>query len=331
MTQIPPFEASRELSSDSRATEYLENQIRDQAGTRFTKDEVEAYFRTELETPLLDEMYDGLWLVAKKSGSHVDSLHEHAIKRRTIKLAEDPKLHLIWYHGIIYIKPIPLSLLNHQFWRDFLASPTSQGGPNASPPASLCRQALGFLRSYSYLVRHESDFVMAQEARLIPKDIDYSSFRRFIAPFRALLDSEVSPRYEYGQLRLTRLNWAVRILRPRATKHRFPWYYQRRLWQTSQFLEQFGAPFLFIFAALSLVLSSMQVVFAARDNNTWAAFSDASWGFSVAVIIANLALVVLLVFGIAGLLIGQAQFAIRKKWAEASSTRAKQAGAATSP
>jgi hypothetical protein len=330
MTQIPPFEASKELSSDGRATEYLENQIRDQAGTPFTKDEVEAYFRTELETPLLDEMYDSLWLVAKKSGSHVDSLHQHAIKKRTIKLAEDPKLHLIWYHGIIYIKPIPLSLLNHQFWRDFLAPPTSQGGQNASPASSLCRQALGFLRSYSYLVLHESDFVMAQEARLIPKDVDYSSFRRFIAPFRALLDSEVSPRYEYGQLRLTRLNWAVRLLRPRATKHRFPWYYQQRFWQTSQFLEQFGAPFLFIFAALSLVLSSMQVVFAARGNNTWAAFSNASWGFSVAVIIANIVLIVLLISGVAGLLIGQAQFAIRKKWAEASSTRAKQGDAATS-
>jgi hypothetical protein len=39
----------------------------------------------------------------------------------------------------------------------------------------------------------------------------------------------------------------------------------------------------------------------------------------------------LLISGIAGLLIGQAQFAISKKWAEASSTRAKQAGAATSP
>jgi hypothetical protein len=39
----------------------------------------------------------------------------------------------------------------------------------------------------------------------------------------------------------------------------------------------------------------------------------------------------LLIFGIAGLLIGQAQFAIRKKWAEASSTRAKQVDAATSP
>jgi hypothetical protein len=172
---------------------------------------------------------------------------------------------------------------------------------------------------------------MAQEARLIPKDVDYSSFRRLIAPFRALLDSEVSRRYEYGQLRLTRLNWAVRLLRPRATKHRFPWYYQQRFWQTSQFLEQFGAPFLFIFAAFSLVLSSMQVVFAAQGNNTWAAFSNASWGFSVAVILANIILIVLLISGIAGLLIGQAQFAIRKKWAEANSTQAKQIDAATSP
>jgi hypothetical protein len=65
MTQIPPFEASKELSSGGKATEYLENQIRDQSGTPFKKDEVEAYFRTELETPLLDEMYDSLSLVAK--------------------------------------------------------------------------------------------------------------------------------------------------------------------------------------------------------------------------------------------------------------------------
>jgi hypothetical protein len=56
---------------------------------------------------------------------------------------------------------------------------------------------------YSHLVLYESDFIMAQEARLIPKDVDYNSFCRFIAPFWALLDSEVYPRYEYGQLRLT--------------------------------------------------------------------------------------------------------------------------------
>lgn len=177
---------------------------------------------------------------------------------------------------------------------------------------SFCCQALSFLPPYSYLVCYESGFMMAHEARLIAKDVDYNSFRQFIAPFQALLDSEMSPRYEYGQLRPTQLNWAVQLLQPRATEHRFPWYYQQRLCQTSQFLEKFSGPFLFIFALRP-------------PSRTPAGI------FSVVVIIVIVVLVVLLISGIAGLLIGQASFAIRKKRAEAISTRAKQAGAATGP
>ena len=144
---------------------------------------------------------------------------------------------------------------------------------------------MGFIRTYGYLIRHESDFRIAKASHLLPDDTTYANFQKFIDPFRRIPDAATSPRYHYGQLRLTRLNWAVRIFRPRSVKHRFSWYYQNLYMQTGQYLERFVAPVLFLFASLTLILSSMQVGLAAQPQGPWMAFSQTSWGFSIAVII----------------------------------------------
>lgn len=57
------------------------------------------------------------------------------------------------------------------------------------------------------------------------------------------------------------------------------------------------APFVFVFATLSVLLSAMQVVLAARTGalgGSWTAFVDVSWGFSVAVIVMSAAVFLLL-------------------------------------
>ncbi|PVH69818.1 hypothetical protein DL98DRAFT_383125, partial [Cadophora sp. DSE1049] len=115
---------------------------------------------------------------------------------------------------------------------------------------------------------HESDFIIAHRANLLPKYASFQRFQKFMQPFRSLQDDDVSHRYQYGQLRLTRLNWAVRIIHvigiicPVCTKQQLPWNYREGLWQTSRSLQHYAAPLIFIFAFLSLVLSSMQVALA---------------------------------------------------------------------
>lgn len=150
--------------------------------------------------------------------------------------------------------------------------------------------ALGFLRTYAHLIKHESDFRIAKGAHLLPEHVTYTTFQIFIEPFRHLTDEAVSPRYHYGQIRLTRLNWAIRIFRPVTLGKALPLYYRNPYVQTNQYSERFGAPLLFLFASLTLVLSSMQVVLAAQGENTWRSFIRVSWSFSVAAILLVLAL-----------------------------------------
>ncbi|TKA61445.1 hypothetical protein B0A49_11800 [Cryomyces minteri] len=118
---------------------------------------------------------------------------------------EDPGLHLVWRHDCIFIKPVPRYLLSYVFWDQFLV-----GRPTTlqADKEGIVAVALGFLRSYFYLIQYESDFRTAQreELQLMPKGVTWEQFCSFSERLSAVSDDEVSERYQYGELRLTRLN-----------------------------------------------------------------------------------------------------------------------------
>jgi hypothetical protein len=269
-------------------------------------DGISTFLEKELATPLLDELYPRLWLVARKCGNSIDSLHQQTIKGRKILPTEDPRLHLVWQRSIIYLKPIPPCLLNHQVWTLYLSHPPSlssiethvcrpsQGQHSSS--IKLVSQydrsvALGFLRSYAFLIQHHLDFVIAHQHHLIPKNVDWIIWSRFIACLRRFDDAEVAKRYHYGQLRLSRLHWAVRIFRPRLASN--SWFYELPHWSTGPFLERALAPFFFIFASVALMLSAMQVMvsvpadglqFSAVNESGLRIMRRAFWVFSIMVL-----------------------------------------------
>jgi hypothetical protein len=324
---LPPFAVDRQLVDDDTATQSLRCQI---AGTNKkstpTKDAIESYLQQELHTPILEDLYSHLWLVAKKSSKHIDALHVHQIKKRTITIAEDPGLHIVWHYDTVYLKPILPCLLNCDFWQKHLLPATAPTKPqvefNRDDLSQDCRTALGFLRSYSYLVAHESDFRIAKTLNLIHEDLDYADFQDFMHCFRSISDEAVSRRYHYGQFRLTRLNWAVRLFHPGPKGSRSLWTYQERHWQTGQYINRFVAPLLFIFAIITTVLSAMQVVIAAQGTATWVEFLRASWGFSVAVLYMNAGVILLVLLGLLGVLVVQGQFAVRMYWRELFAAKA---------
>ena len=319
---LPPFLSEHQLRSQLLPSDFeLETRA---VGTEYRRPlssaAVSDFLHRELDTPILNELYPHLWLVAKKSGHHIDAIHEQRIQRRNITIAENPALHLIWYYDTLYLKPIPQCLFNHAFWEDYLL-PSKMERPGVpkgfnTGNSHICRTALGYLRSYSFLIRHESDYLLAQRADLIPKDISYEDFKHYILPFRAILDEDVSPRYHFGQLRLTRLNLAVQLWRPPSVRGAIVPFYHKRTWQTGDFLRRFGTPLLFFFAAFSVVLSAMQVTLAALGQEAWAAFVRASWGFSIAVIILITASAASCMLCILGLLVAQGQFALRMRHQE---------------
>ncbi|KAF2970748.1 hypothetical protein GQX73_g2821 [Xylaria multiplex] len=264
--ESPPFEQVDQLNRDLSVNLAVRHGVQD------TADGWDGCLARDLETRIADDIYPYLWL------------------RRTVVVTEDPKLHLVWFYETVYIKPLPDYLLNYAIWREHIPKPSAEP-EHTRPRYDKHRAAVGFLRSYGFLIQYESDFIIAQRANLLPKYVSFQCFQKFIQPFRSIHDDDVSHRYHYGQFRLTRLDWAVRIIRIATivhlvrTERQLPWNYRLQLWQTSHFLQYYAAPLIFIFATLSLILSSMQVVLAALGSNTWEAFVRVSWEFSVATII----------------------------------------------
>ncbi|KAJ5512054.1 hypothetical protein N7463_001606 [Penicillium fimorum] len=288
-------------SSQPRNGEKTIQYIPGNPGVGLLPNEVHEYLSNELATPLLDELYNQLWLVAKRSGRHIDALHTQKIKVRSIIPTEDPKLHLIWNRNKIYIKPVPQCLLNYEFWVRYLqplgraSLEDSSSIPKIAEPDDSGFDgsiAIGFMRSYTSLVKCPLDFAIAKESYLIPTDIDWIQWSTFINHFHLLGDDRVARRYHYGQLRLSRLNWAVRIFRPK--KARTIWFYENPYWSTTEFVERATFPLVFLFASVSIALSSMQVALAVPVDQLWSHMSDdgelqamnrSFWLFSIAVVL----------------------------------------------
>jgi hypothetical protein len=239
----------------------------------------------ELRTERLDEIKPYLWLAGLPRCAR--ALHRQQLLGRQLLVTEDPDEHLVWHETRIFIKPLPLFLLDLDCWTEKICT-TKQ----------LHAAACGFFLSYAWLVRHESDLRIAHEKGLLPDIMDWATWTDFIDDFLAHIDlqslSGVSPRYQYGELRLSRLNKIYRITR-------FSWrdfirgYMSASTWYQDFFARNF-AWLLAVFAAISVALSAMQVVVAVARGGR--AFEDASYGFSVASLFlaAGTALAVLLIW-----------------------------------
>lgn len=274
------------------------------------------FMQKELCTPILDELYPRLWLVARRSFCNIDPLHQQALKGRKVFLTENIQLHLLWQDDKIHLKPVPAWLLNHQVWCHYLTS-----GPQAAPGDASNQQgkghalivsvsepvgraaAIGLLRSYAYLIQHESDFIIAHQLHLLPPSVNWVAWSLFIAYFREKEDHDVSNRYHYGQLRLSRLHWAVRLFQPRAAST--IWFYYLPHWSMTPYLRSILAPLAFVFATLSLVLSAMQVVvsisaedlgFSGVDESSLEKVRRAFWIFSISLVMTSSIIWVLLMF-----------------------------------
>jgi hypothetical protein len=276
-----------------------------------------SYLESELVTRDLNKLAPYLWLVAKQESSHISSLTHQIVRGRQIIITEKPELHLVWIYDRVYIKPIPRYLLSHAFWKFYLIDKHS---PIPEPlKQDIKRAALGFLRSYRYLIQHKSDFVLATDdkARLLPKGVRHSDFIRFILLFEQITDTNVSPRYEFGELRLTRLNFWSKVFLQRYT-------YQRVHGQYGAYFAQFYGPILFVFGVFSVALSAMQVGLAIQPfvkvGPSWTLFAEVSRWFAVWTLFCTALIVLFLIATLAFLSGRETIFAVKDRILKAAPT-----------
>ncbi|RDW56461.1 hypothetical protein BP6252_14144 [Coleophoma cylindrospora] len=252
---------------------------------------IRRFLVVDLLTPDLNRLTPHLWLVSTPRSSHISALHHQAVRGRRIVLAENPQLHLVWRNNTIFIKPLPPYLLSHAFW-DHVFGHRAVSPHQSDFPFEGWQAACGFMRTYSHLVQYKTDFDLGQEIGLIPKSVEWDAFARFIEPFHELGDREVSPRYSYGELRLTRLNFYSRIfLFPKLTFHHID----------AQWGAFFGNMFpvlLFIFAVLTIILASIQVelgvqqILGADVGASWVEYRNFGRRLSIAILVGTTCIIV---------------------------------------
>lgn len=230
-----------------------------------------------MKTPRLNAIHQHLWLAGLPNAAR--PLHRQKLIGRSILITEDPDEHLVWFEGQIFIKPLPDFLLDYDYWNDNLCS-----------DIELYKSASGFLLSYAWLVRHQSDLAIAKESGLMSQDIEWPNWVEFLEAFLDKINlqtlSNVNQRYQYGELRLTRLNTIYRLLPPVYSLKNFMRGYRSVSTWHSAFFERNFKWMLAVFALFSVFLSALQVGQSTNKLENNRAFQRISYGFVVASLVA---------------------------------------------
>lgn len=210
----------------------------------------------------LDQIASRLWLMTEQRSSNISPLHRQKVKGREIIVTEEIKIHLVWFYNKVYIKPLPRYLLTQDFWHhDIFQSSKSTDSAGHMIMAS----ALGLMRSYAHLIQYESDFRLARcdSLALIPESITWTQWRRLRSKLLTIRDADVSERYHFGEIRLTRLNFYCKLLLYK------PFYYRTHR-QYGEYFASFYPPLLFVFGIVSIMLGAMQLAATVEEY-------DAHW------------------------------------------------------
>ncbi|RPB11904.1 hypothetical protein P167DRAFT_565523 [Morchella conica CCBAS932] len=197
---------------------------------------------------------------------------------REIVLAEKIDLHLCWEGKQLYLKPIPTFLLHHDFFTHAICTAAAPPG-STTASSDLYASACGFLKSYTKLIRHESDLAIAQEKNLIPASVTWNQWCDFSADIVLNTTGMIlSQRYDYGELRLTRLN----LLYEMHACEPFHWGDHRYKFLLDTISHEW---LLFTFVYFTVVLTAMQAVLATQYGAGSVGIQRAAFGCGVFVLV----------------------------------------------
>lgn len=208
------------------------------------------YLQTEFSVTAFDGLERHLWM-AGLAATHIRPLHRQKVVGRQLIIAEQIALHLVTFRGSIFVKPIPGYLLNNDFFKHHII-----------PGQYLHPLAVAFLSTYLKLVKYNSDLRIAQELGLVPPEISWETWLEFAEKVEAEIPNlqDVPYRYEYGELRLERLNLIAQFLHARFSRG----FIMLDTNYTTYFSPIFKGV-IFLFAYTTTYLAAFQVAMGAPD------------------------------------------------------------------
>jgi hypothetical protein len=250
------------------------------------REEPGKYLTSQLKTPKLDLIHRHLWLAGLPQPAR--PLHRQKLLDRVIHFTESPDEHLVWHESRIFIKPIPEFLLSFEYWEKELCL-----------DEELHKCACGLLLSYVWLVGHKSDFRIAKDTGMFPQKVQWLKWTSFTEDFLSRIDvrtlHQVNKRYQYGELRLSRLNSLYRFMPPAVSLRNFVYgFMSSSTWYKAFFERNFGWA-LALLLYLTVILSAMQVGLATERLQGNIRFQRASYSFALTSVIAVLTMAVAIV------------------------------------
>lgn len=266
------------------------------------------FLEQELLVKRINRVQDWLWICGRPMPAR--PLHFQVLLGRSIAITENMELHLLWSKNRIFIKPIPLYLLDPDFWSTHLMpSQSSTEKTDGAREEHLFKCALGFLFSYTSLIAYQSDFDLAKSTGLLPSTVSWKSWKLLTSQFLPNHSySSFNPRYWYGELRLSRLNKIYRVkfspLRgySKVASHAF----------YVDILRDNFATIAAVLAYVAIALTAMQVGLATEQLGHNGAFQNASYGLTVASILVPLIAIFGVVVGVLVLVVSN--WAATKKY-----------------
>jgi hypothetical protein len=250
-----------------------------------SKDDIQGFLKNDLDFSRLLKLQFWFKFLGRKS--HVRPLHDQRAHSRTIVVLEQADMHMLWTGTKIYLKPLPRYLLSTEIWETyFLCIEKDKCSCRKSPPKPSygCKAedfgtALGFLHSYIQLIQYESDFAIALEARLVPKELDWPTWVNIVDQ---VLSKQARPpkknkRFEYGEMRLSRIDAIASIPFLTTDWNTLRGYYFPYTEYSQRFEHSFRLLFT-VFVYFSIVLAALQVGLAIDNVKAWPFFmGGAEW------------------------------------------------------
>ena len=183
-------------------------------------------------------------------------LHRYLMEGYDIVYAERMDLHLLRFSTKLMLKPLPEYMLDYDFWEIWICN-------EGEGMRGWWESAAGWLLSYVWLINTPVDLQLAHDLHVIPKFIDWVWWKTFVSEFMQHVDinalDQVNKRYQFGDLRLGRINTIYR------SRFLFTHFTRGYLYGYNRYVVFFQRNFswiLIVFVFFSLVLSAMQVRYA---------------------------------------------------------------------